>query len=154
MESTEEKRPVLHIAVVGFHHQRGSEVEFSFPPVINGDDNWSRNLPEEWRHLPFMALPDGAHNYDSDTTFFHLPYLNSRPGKKKTLYGVSCYRQMDSKDLKNKCDDVTRTTVQKAVCVLSQMPVYGYIQAKLEVATKVYFEEKDFSRVGILKVSM
>ncbi|XP_032233890.1 late secretory pathway protein AVL9 homolog isoform X2 [Nematostella vectensis] len=98
-----------------------------------------------------MALPDGAHNYDSDTTFFHLPYLNSRPGKKKTLYGVSCYRQMDSKDLKNKCDDVTRTTVQKAVCVLSQMPVYGYIQAKLEVATKVYFEEKDFSRVGILK---
>lgn len=23
----------------------------------------SNVLPEEWRYLPFLALPDGAHNY-------------------------------------------------------------------------------------------
>lgn len=47
--------------------------------------------------------------------------------------------------------DVTRETVQKSVCVLSQLPLYGLLQAKLQLITHAYFEEKDFSQISILK---
>ena len=35
----------------------------------------------------------------------------------------------------------------------SKQPLYGYLIEKLQVATRVYFEEKDFSKTGILEVS-
>lgn len=31
-------------------------------------------------------------------------------------------------------------------------PLYGYLREKLQVATRLYFEEKDFSQTGILEV--
>lgn len=36
--------------------------------------------------------------------------------------------------------------------LLSQ-PLYGLLQAKLQLITHAYFEEKDFSQISILKVS-
>jgi len=33
-----------------------------------------------------------------------------------------------------------------------KQPLYGYLREKLQVATRVYFDEKDFSRRGILEV--
>lgn len=41
--------------------------------------------------------------------------------------------------------------MQKSVCVLSQLPLYGLLQAKLQLITHAYFEEKDFSQISILK---
>ncbi|XP_043830945.1 late secretory pathway protein AVL9 homolog [Dromiciops gliroides] len=140
--------PVLHIVVVGFHHKKGCQVEFSYPPLIPGEGHDSHTLPEEWKYLPFLALPDGAHNYQEDTVFFHLPPRN---GNGMTVYGVSCYRQIEAKALKVRQADVTRETVQKSVCVLSQLPLYGLLQAKLQLITHAYFEEKDFSQISILK---
>uniref|UniRef100_A0A5F8G7U2 AVL9 cell migration associated n=1 Tax=Monodelphis domestica TaxID=13616 RepID=A0A5F8G7U2_MONDO len=140
--------PVLHIVVVGFHHKKGCQVEFSYPPLIAGEGHDSNTLPEEWKYLPFLALPDGAHNYQEDTVFFHLPPRN---GNGMTVYGVSCYRQIEAKALKVRQADVTRETVQKSVCVLSQLPLYGLLQAKLQLITHAYFEEKDFSQISILK---
>uniref|UniRef100_A0A8C3TEH9 AVL9 cell migration associated n=1 Tax=Chelydra serpentina TaxID=8475 RepID=A0A8C3TEH9_CHESE len=140
--------PVLHIVVVGFHHKKGCQVEFSYPPLIPGEGHDSHSLPEEWKYLPFLALPDGAHNYQEDTVFFHLP---PRCGDQTTIYGVSCYRQIEAKALKVRQADVTRETVQKSVCVLSQLPLYGLLQAKLQLITHAYFEEKDFSQISILK---
>ncbi|XP_056376382.1 late secretory pathway protein AVL9 homolog [Hyla sarda] len=140
--------PVLHIVVVGFHHKKGCQVEFSYPPLIPGEGHDSNLLPEEWKYLPFLALPDGAHNFQEDTVFFHLP---PRSGERKTVYGVSCYRQIEAKALKVRQADVTRETVQKSVCVLSQLPLYGLLQAKLQLITHAYFEEKDFSQISILK---
>ncbi|KAM4028056.1 late secretory pathway protein AVL9 homolog [Anomaloglossus baeobatrachus] len=140
--------PVLHIVVVGFHHKKGCQVEFSYPPLIPGEGHDSHSLPGEWKYLPFLALPDGAHNFQEDTVFFHLP---PRSGERKTVYGVSCYRQIEAKDLKVRQADVTRETVQKSVCVLSQLPLYGLLQAKLQLITHAYFEEKDFSQISILK---
>ncbi|KAG8572447.1 hypothetical protein GDO81_012047 [Engystomops pustulosus] len=55
------------------------------------------------------------------------------------------------KTLKVRQADVTRETVQKSVCVLSQLPLYGLLQAKLQLITHAYFEEKDFSQISILK---
>ncbi|XP_023569223.1 late secretory pathway protein AVL9 homolog isoform X2 [Octodon degus] len=140
--------PVLHIVVVGFHHKKGCQVEFSYPPLIPGDGHDSHVLPEEWKYLPFLALPDGAHNYQEDTVFFHLPPRN---GIGDTVYGISCYRQIEAKALKVRQADITRETVQKSVCVLSKLPLYGLLQAKLELITHAYFEEKDFSQISILK---
>ncbi|XP_013365599.1 PREDICTED: late secretory pathway protein AVL9 homolog [Chinchilla lanigera] len=140
--------PVLHIVVVGFHHKKGCQVEFSYPPLIPGDGHDSHALPEEWKYLPFLALPDGAHNYQEDTVFFHLPPRN---GNGDTVYGISCYRQIEAKALKVRQADITRETVQKSVCVLSKLPLYGLLQAKLQLITHAYFEEKDFSQISILK---
>ncbi|KAM4606391.1 late secretory pathway protein AVL9 homolog [Polymixia lowei] len=144
----EVKGPVLHIVVVGFHHKKGCQVEFSYPPLIPEEGHDSNSLPEEWKYLPFLALPDGAHNYQEDTVFFHLPPLN---GDMKCVYGVSCYRQIEAKALKVRQADVTRETVQKSVCVLGRVPLYGLLQAKLQLITHAYFEEKDFSQISILK---
>ncbi|ETE59070.1 Late secretory pathway protein AVL9-like protein, partial [Ophiophagus hannah] len=82
------------------------------------------------------------------TVFFHLP---PRSGDRNTIYGVSCYRQIEAKALKVRQIDITRETVQKSVCVLSQLPLYGLLQAKLQLITHAYFEEKDFSQISILK---
>ncbi|XP_060678910.1 late secretory pathway protein AVL9 homolog [Hemiscyllium ocellatum] len=139
---------VLHIVVVGFHHKKGCQVEFSYPPLVPEEGHDSHSLPEEWKYLPFLALPDGAHNYQEDTIYFHLP---PRSGNRKTVYGVSCYRQIEAKALKVRQADVTRETVQKSVCVLSRLPLYGLLQAKLQLITHAYFEEKDFSQISILK---
>ncbi|XP_064805737.1 late secretory pathway protein AVL9 homolog [Oncorhynchus masou masou] len=143
------KGSVLHIVVVGFHHKKGCQVEYSYPPLIPEEGHDSNNLPEEWKYLPFLALPDGAHNYQEDTVFFHLPPLAG--ADVKCVYGVSCYRQIEAKSLKVRLADVTRETVQKSVCVLSQVPLYGLLQAKLQLITHAYFEEKDFSQISILK---
>ncbi|XP_033616924.1 late secretory pathway protein AVL9 homolog [Fukomys damarensis] len=128
--------------------KRKVPVEFSYPPLIPGDGHASHTLPEEWKYLPFLALPDGAHNYQEDTVFFHLPPRN---GNGDTVYGISCYRQIEAKALKVRQADITRETVQKSVCVLSKLPLYGLLQAKLQLITHAYFEEKDFSQISILK---
>ncbi|MED6280929.1 late secretory pathway protein avl9, partial [Characodon lateralis] len=114
----EVKGPVLHIVVVGFHHKKGCQVEFSYPPLMPDEGHDSNLMPEEWKYLPFLALPDGAHNYQEDTVYFHLPPLD---GDMKCVYGVSCYRQIEAKALKVRQADVTRETVQKSVCVLSRV---------------------------------
>lgn len=47
--------------------------------------------PLGWKYLPTLALPDGSHNYDEDAVYFHLPSLND---PKRTIYGISCFRQI------------------------------------------------------------
>ncbi|KAG1694133.1 Late secretory pathway protein AVL9 [Nymphon striatum] len=140
--------PILHVVVVGFHHKKGCQVEYSYPPLIDGEPVNSQEIPDEWKHLPSLALPDGAHNYEKDTIYFHLP---ARGNSKQTVYGISCYRQMASEALINRSSDVTRGSVQKSVCVISTLPLYGLIQAKLALITHAYFDERDFSQVSLLQ---
>ena len=136
--------PVLHLLVVGFHHKKGCQVEYSFPPLCPDSNSESHECPEAWKNLPSLAMPDGSHNFVEDTVYFHLPSL-TEPGK--TVYGVSSYRQIEAKVgtvvlykafifhtffslqmLSKKTADITRSTVQKSVCVLSNLPLYGHIQ--------------------------
>ncbi|RWS28873.1 hypothetical protein B4U80_11092, partial [Leptotrombidium deliense] len=148
--------PILHVLVVGFHHKKGCVIEYSYPPLseqqsVNGDDSnavySNARLPLIWKTLPSLALPDGAHNYDKDTIYFTLPHPE-RAGS--TIFGISCYRQIDAEKLTNKTSDVTRGTVQKSVVVLSELPLFGLISCKCEMITKVYFNECDFSKVDCL----
>lgn len=63
-------------------------MEYSFPPLVPG---FPYECPAGWKYLPTLALPDGSHNYDEDTVYFHLPSLND---PKQTVYGISCFRQI------------------------------------------------------------
>lgn len=82
-----------------------------------------------------------------DVIFFVLP---SRDNPEEAVFGISCYRQMSANDLVAKTDDVTRSTVQKSVCVLSRAPLFGALKAKLELITRAYFAERDFTKVEVL----
>lgn len=88
-----------------------TQVEFSYPPllqstaapkatVIDATDpsadttaaaTNSSDCPAGWKYLPTLALPDGSHNFSEDSVFFNLPSLEER---NKTVFGVSCYRQI------------------------------------------------------------
>lgn len=72
--------PLLHILVVGFHHKKGCQVEFSYP-----------ELRPSWKYLPTLAIPDGSHHYGQDTVYFNLP---SSTNSAETIFGVACYRQI------------------------------------------------------------
>ncbi|XP_037290506.2 late secretory pathway protein AVL9 homolog [Rhipicephalus microplus] len=143
--------PILHVVVVGFHHIKGYQLEYAYPPILGKGEveaQENQDLPEPWKHLPSLALPDGAHNYEEDTVYFHLPALDN---PKRTVFGISCYRQISAEMLLRRGSDVTRSSVQKSVCVLSRLPLYGVIQAKLQLVTHAYFDERDFSQVALLK---
>ncbi len=147
--SSSSNAPVLHVLVVGFHHKKGCQVEYSHPPLASAPDGDPRSpeLPSQWRHLPSLAMPDGSHNYEEDTAFFHLPALDD---PRKTVFGISCYRQVDAAKLVNRTEDITRGSVQKSVCVLSRLPLYGQIQVKMALITEAYFREGDFSRLDLI----
>lgn len=140
--------PILHVVVVGFHHIKGYQLEYAYPPLVEGCTSDSQEMPEPWKHLPSLALPDGAHNYEEDTIYFHLPALDN---PKQSVFGISCYRQINAEKLLRREADVTRSSVQKSVCVLSRLPLFGLIQAKLQLVTHAYFEERDFSKVSLLQ---
>ncbi|CAF0918738.1 unnamed protein product, partial [Didymodactylos carnosus] len=132
---------VLHIIVIGFHHKRGYQVEYTYPQFPSNTE-----LPKAWVNLPSLTLPDGAHNRDK--VYFHLPSLTDA---KKTVFGVACYRQINAKNIQNKDADVTRNSIQKSVCVLLTKPYYGLVSSKLEIVTHAYFNENDFTKTSILE---
>lgn len=145
--SSSDSQPVLHVLVVGFHHKKGCQVEYSYPPLMPDGDPHSNELPSQWKHLPSLALPDGSHNFTHDTTYFHLPALDN---PRQTIFAISCYRQISADALVNRTSDITRGSVQKCVCVLSRLPLYGQIQVKMSLITEAYFREGDFTRLDLI----
>ncbi|VDK42796.1 unnamed protein product [Gongylonema pulchrum] len=87
----------------------------------------------------------------SDVIYFLLPSLDN---PNRSVFGISCYRQILAKDLLNKSTDVTRSTVQKSVCVLSRIPLFGVLTAKLQLITEVYFNERDFAKDELSAVDL
>ena len=60
-----------------------------------------------------------------------------------SLFGISCTRQMDAKDLINRPAEVTRSTVQKAIVVITDSPhALGPIREKLSVVTAAWFAQR------------
>lgn len=83
-------------------------------------------------------MPDGSHNFAEDTVYFNLPSLNDQA---ESIFGISCYRQIPVEKLKIRTADVTRSSVQKSVCVLAKLPIYGYIEVKLALIADAFFEQ-------------
>jgi hypothetical protein len=117
-----------------------------------------------------MALSDGAHAMAEEFSYFTL--LDQRsppPPESKTsdttnsagassdlpaeaaedmknatsLFGISCTRQIRSDKLKHKSDDVTRSTVQKAVVVVSPTARgMGELRERLGAVTAAWFAQE------------
>ncbi|OCK84180.1 cytoplasm protein [Lepidopterella palustris CBS 459.81] len=136
------------VCIVGFHHARGPEVEGWFG-VEEGSDPASEN---EWHLLPFMALSDGAHASTEDFSYFTLRHEATPDQPATSLFGISCTRQLDANELINRPADVTRSTVQKAVVVISDSPHhFGQVREKLSVVTTAWFAQRDFTDLDILQ---
>lgn len=159
------QRNIMYIMVIGFHHKKGCQLEFVYPAdgrmkkksleestQTSSDSIDLYELPKRWKHLPSLALPDGSHNYEQDYIYFHLEDELGQDTEKpnKTVFGVSCYRQINASELLNKDIDVTRNTLQKSVCILSRSPFYSSLRLKLHSITTAYFEQKDFHKTQIL----
>ena len=144
--------PILQVLVIGFHHQKGSTIEFALPPLNRFFFSSSTNplsLPPQWKPLPHIALPDGCHNYTEGHVMFSLPSITSDDN----IYGVSCYRQIRADELdplSTGNNEIKRSTVQKAVCVLCKWPLFDFITAKLKLSIHAYFNSKDFNDTSIL----
>ncbi|OTF75804.1 hypothetical protein BLA29_005898, partial [Euroglyphus maynei] len=105
-------------------------------------------LPDCWKSLPSLAIPDGAHNFERDTVYFHLPDLFDPT---RTVFGVACYQQIMTKVLRVRTPDMTRSSVQKSVVAILTAPLYGLVERKLRIITRNYFQELDFSKTEILR---
>ncbi|KAE9408842.1 hypothetical protein BT96DRAFT_970339 [Gymnopus androsaceus JB14] len=130
---------VLGIALVDFNHLVGPRIEW-FKGEIFEDE-------EIVKMIPFLALPDGAHLSAEDYSYFHIVPSGPNP---TTIFGISCNQQIAASALLVKTEDVTRSTVQKAVVILASKPVFGPIRDKLGVVTTALFQQRDFTEVQIL----
>lgn len=59
---------------------------------------------------------------------------------------------MDASQLINRPEDVTRSTVQKAVVVIADSPKsFGMLRQRLGIVTQAWFAQREFTDVDILK---
>lgn len=147
------------LSLVDFHHKRGPEIEYWYglPPGVHTEDLWL--------DMPFQALPDGSHSFEETFTYFTLLY-NKTTGSSApndvtlipqdhrddytTLFAISCSRQIKASKLLNKDENVTRSTVQKAIVIILRQPLFGQIKDKLSIVTNAFFMQHDFSNKTIL----
>ncbi|GKZ90597.1 late secretory pathway protein avl9 [Aspergillus niger] len=135
------------VMVIDFHHARGPEIE-----LCVGDDGSDPAAENDWSLLPFMALSDGAHMSTEEFSYFTVRRKETPTEPATSLFGISCSRQIDSNLLLYRPPDVTRSTVQKAVVVVTDNPrSLGQLREKLSVVTSAWFAQRDFSDIDILK---
>lgn len=90
-----------------------------------------------------MALSDGAHASTEDYSYFTLRRAETSTEPATSLFGISCTRQLDASKLIDRPAEVTRSTVQKAVVVISDSPQhFGAIKAQLGVVTQLWFAQR------------
>lgn len=119
-------------------HSRGPEIESWVDTA--GEKLFSAN---EWSHLPFLALPDGAHASSEEFSYFTL--LSKTPGdlNDTSLFGISCMRQIRADKLKIKSAEVTRSFVQKAVVAIVDNPgALGQLRERLAAVTTAWFAQE------------
>lgn len=155
---------IFGVALVDFHHIRGPEIEY----WIDGKNSSLDKISKMFPYLPFQALPDGAHLYEETFSNFTLLYDGSIESdveydnllengdfkdysKVTTLFGCACIRQMSSESLVDRPSDVTRSTVQKSLVIVSRYPITLQLYEKLGIVTQTLFEQRDFADKSILK---
>ena len=139
---------------------RGPEIE-TWYGLSEGADPATDN---DWSFLPFMALSDGAHtfvhshvpqvclfvrltrtlgSFSEDFSYFTLRKKPTGESLGTSLFGMSCTRQLDAKELIERPADVTRSTVQKSVVIVAQSPhLFPGWREKLSMVTKAWFMQR------------
>ncbi|SMR59271.1 unnamed protein product [Zymoseptoria tritici ST99CH_1E4] len=139
------------VCVIDFHHQRGPEIEH----WIGASPESDPTAENDWHLLPYMALPDGAHQSEEEFSYFSLVHKGNPGGKDvvpTSVFGISCMHQIDSAELLFRPEDVTRSAVQKAVVAITDKPQgFSALRERLSVVTRAWFAQKDFRSVEILQ---
>lgn len=161
--SVREKGLVFGICVVDFHHIRGPEIEYwcdEHTTELNHDEQIQK-WQKIWPNLPFQLLPDGAHQFEETFSTFTLLYdeqTRAAPldhqtdfSSVTTLFGCACIRQLSSDELVDRADDITRSTVQKSVVLISRYPITIQLREKLSIITKSFFLQKNFNNKVVIK---
>ena len=149
------KSPILLIALISFHHKKGSIIEYSFPPkeslhespnisylIKNRNISIEKFVEDLFQKLTYICLPDGIHCTKSDTQFFIIQDYNY------PLYGISCYEQ-----IKSERDDTienTRHFIQKSLCILTILPLYSPLYAKLSATIETFFNQSSLKDKNII----
>ena len=159
--------PILYIAVISFNQKKGSLIEFTFPdktelleknessklffeslidksnPKLDTIEKIYDNINYQ---LTYLCMPDGVHSLISDSTFF---LIQNFP---KILFGISCYRQIKvSQNMKEDEQENTRECVQKAMCIVSTLPLFGQMASKLSVTMLAYFNQDSLKNKKIIE---
>ena len=151
------KNPILYIAVISFNQKKGSIIEFTYPEksvlleknqdsklffesLIDKNNKESDTTEKIFNNinnqLTYLCIPDGAHSLTSDSTFF---LIQNFP---RILFGISCYRQLKiTQAMKEDEKENTRDCVQKAMCIISTLPLFGQMASKLSVTMLAYFNQ-------------
>ena len=99
-------------------------------------------MEDLFQKLTYICLPDGIHCTKSDTQFFIIQDYNY------PLYGISCYEQ-----IKSQRDDTienTRNFIQKSLCILTILPLYSPLYAKLSVTLETFFNQTSLKDKNII----
>jgi hypothetical protein len=138
--------PILLVAVVAFHHKKGSIIEYLHPnkeEIIKthyeyltsiSDNQIDKTIDDILNQLTYFCLPDAVHNTNEDSQFFFIQNF------KTILYGISCYKQIKTNSVEVD-DENTRACVQKAICIVSKLPLFGQIYSKLNSTISAFFDQ-------------
>ncbi|OHT03969.1 hypothetical protein TRFO_28625 [Tritrichomonas foetus] len=122
---------MLHLVALSFDHRVGNQVDKVYPPFPD------EPYVEDWNQgLPFIGIPDKAHDAYSSAIQFTLPDPHQPCG---CVFGLSAYRAIDTTDL-NSSQNYLRNQVQKALCVISSIPLYGELEKPLKTALFDHFD--------------
>ncbi|XP_022667986.1 late secretory pathway protein AVL9 homolog isoform X1 [Varroa jacobsoni] len=129
-----DEEQLIYLAVVGFHHSKGYQIEFCYPEIRDVDNTWMSS------YLAPLGLPDGAHNFAADTVYFRFRDAENRP-----VWGVCSYRQVDSASYKDADPEVTRSAIQKSVCLVGRgaLPPWRTAAARLEPIAHAFIQHQD-----------
>ena len=157
--------PILYIAVISFNQKKGAIVEFTYPDIdtlkntpdskeyitslIDKEnkllDSFDKVIENINYQLTYLCMPDGAHILKNDSQFFLIQNLP------KILYGISCYRQLETTPaMKEDEQENTRDCVQKAMCIVSKVPLFGQMISKLSVTMLAYFNQESLKDKKII----
>lgn len=124
-------KEIEHVFLVGFHHIVGSQVEFIYPPL---DEDSKQVITTNFlQKIAQQALPDGSHLTEFGQVYFILH------DEKSLFHCVSSYGQIEASKLPQE-DSVSRSFVQKAVCVMTKVPIYGLLKDKVHMIMKCLFD--------------
>ena len=141
-------KPILFIAIISFHHKKGSIIEYTYPSkedliknsenlsfLIDNSDKTKENLIDDlFFQLTCVCLPDGIHASNRDTQFFIIQDY------KYPLYGISCYEQI--KSFRDDSIENTRFSIQKSICIISLLPFYSSLYSKLSISVEAFFDQE------------
>jgi len=76
-------------------------------------------------------------------SYFTLRLAKTESHPATSLFGISCTRQLDARELIHRPADVTRSTVQKAVVAIVESPyLFPRIKEKISAVTKAWFAQR------------